>query len=200
MSLIPAPLIRIFFMALFFQALASHGQSNAQVFHDNDFNWTISVPRGFKNVPDTLWAKMQNKGAAAIENTYDVKVENQAHTIFVFNSDQFNYFEANYQPFDSSSDGDYQEAYKSVSDVIYGTLKSQMPNARLDSSYSRETVGGKEFYVFKMAAQLNPQMTMRMLMYSRLFGKKEFSVNIMYVDEAKGKAVLDAWKASTFDK
>jgi len=58
------------------------------MFHNKDFNWSIPIPKGFEKVADSSWAKMQEKGAAAIENTYDTKVDNQAKTIFVFKSDQ----------------------------------------------------------------------------------------------------------------
>ncbi len=37
-------------------------------------------------------------------------------------------------------------------------------------------------------------------MFSRLFNKKEFSVNIMYVDAKKGAQMLDAWRNSKFGK
>jgi len=193
---------RIALFLLLYQTTISYGQSSsdARMFHNNDFNWSIPIPKGFEKVADSSWAKMQDKGAAAIESTYDAKVDNQAKTIFVFKSDQFNYFESNYQPFDTAKDGNYQDVYKNVNDILYGTLKAQMPTAQLDSSYGRENVGGKDFNVFSLDAHINPQFTLHILMYSRLFGKKEFSVNIMYVDPEKGKALLEAWRSSSFDK
>lgn len=42
-------------------------------------------------------------------------------------------------------------------------------------------------------------MTMHSLMYSRLFDDREFSVNIMYVDERQGKRMIEAWTKSTFE-
>ena len=185
---------------LLFQAAICNGQSSstAREIYNKDFKWKVSIPEGFELVPDTAWTGMQNKGAAAVEKTYDMKVENQAKTIFVFRSDQFNYFESNYQPFDSSKDGNYLETYKGVDDVLYGTFKAQMPDARIDSSFTTEIIGGLEFYVFNVNIHINEAFTLHLLMYSRLFGKKEFTVNIMYVDAAKGKSMLEAWKASTF--
>jgi phosphoribosylaminoimidazole carboxylase (NCAIR synthetase) len=40
----------------------------------------------------------------------------------------------------------------------------------------------------------------RLFMFSRPFGDKEFTVNIMYVDEEKGIRMMSAWKKSTFGK
>ena len=160
----------------------------------------VTIPEGFEMVPDSLWIGMQNKGAAAVEKTYDTKVENHARTIFVFNSDQFDYFESNWQPFDSATDGNYQATYKKVDDILYGTFRAQMPNVKIDTTFGAETIGGLELYVFNIAIHINEQANLHLIMYSRLFGKKEFTVNIMFLDEKKGKAMMGAWKASTFGK
>ena len=37
-------------------------------------------------------------------------------------------------------------------------------------------------------------------MYSRLFDKKEFSVNIIFIDEKKGQLMLESWRNSTFSE
>jgi hypothetical protein len=37
-------------------------------------------------------------------------------------------------------------------------------------------------------------------MYSRLFGKREFTVNIMYIDESLGQQMKAAWLNSKFAK
>jgi hypothetical protein len=39
---------------------------------------------------------------------------------------------------------------------------------------------------------------MNVLMYSRLIDDQDFSVNIMYTDEEKGKKMLEAWQTSRF--
>ena len=169
-------------------------------YYSKEFNWRVTIPAGFEPVPDTTWARMQNKGAAAMEQTVGGKIENHAKTIFVFRQDQFDYFESNYQPFDSASGVDYQEQSRTVGDVVYQTFQAQIPNATMDSSYTTELIGGLTFYLFSMDVHINPQATLHMRMYSRLFATKEFSVNIMYVDPNKGKPMQDAWRKSTFGK
>lgn len=141
---------------------------------------------------------MQNKGADAIEKTYDAKVENKAKTIFVFKSDQFNYFESNYQPFDTITDGSYLESFRNVNSLLYGTFEAQMPNVKLDSSSSQEIIDGKAFQTFKVRIAFPNKMVMDFLMYSRLFEDKEFTVNIMTVDNDKQRVLLNAWKNSKF--
>jgi hypothetical protein len=142
---------------------------------------------------------MQTRGAEAIEKTYDAKVENRATTIFVFQSDQLNYFESNYQPFDSETEGDYLESFKNVNKLIYGTFEAQLPQAKLDSSSSSEAINGKVFQTFKVNITIADKSVLEWVMYSRLFGTREFTVNIMTADEEKRKILLNAWRNSKFD-
>lgn len=168
--------------------------------YNKDFNWTITIPENFENVSAVEWAKMQNKGADAIEKTYNDEVVNQAKTIFVFKSGQLNYFESNYQPFDTAIDGDYLESCKNVNNILYETFITQMPDIKIDSISTVEKIDNLEFQAFKMKIEYPNKMIMNALMFNRLFDNKEFSVNIMYVDDKKGEQMLDSWKKSKFTK
>ena len=142
--------------------------------------------------------KMQNKGADAIEKTYDEKIENNSKTIFVFKSDQFNYIESSYQPFDTTKDGNHDESFNQVNKLLYGTFEAQMPNAKLDSSSTKETISGLTFSKFRITILFPNKMIMELLMFSRLFDKQEFTVNITTIDKEKQRILLDAWKNSKF--
>lgn len=168
--------------------------------HNKDFKWTITIPAGFDTVSAEKWAKMQNRGTDAIEKTYDGKVENNAKAIFVFQNDQFNYFESNYQPFDTVKDGNYLESFREVNNVLYGTFEAQMNGAKLDSVSSTQTINGLVFQTFKVVITFPNKMVMNLQMFSRLFDKKEFTVNIMTVDKLKEKELLECWLSSKFDR
>jgi len=187
-----------FLIAGLFLVQVACPQSNSREFYNQQFNWKITIPTGFDSVPPAVWEMMQNRGANAIEKTYDAKVENRAQTIFAFRTDMFNYFAANYQPFDTATDGNYEETFKAVNDVLYGTFEAQLPGAKLDSASSVETIGGLQFHTFKTIITIPGKVVIEMLMYSRLFGKYEFTVNIMTTDKEKQQALLKAWRGSTF--
>lgn len=193
--------LKYFLFCLILTLQSCNGQSSPkkEIFN-KDFNWTITIPENFENVSAEDWTKMQNKGADAIEKTFDGEVINQAKTIFVFKSDQLNYFESNYQPFDIATDGNYLESCKNVNDVLYETFKTQMPNVKIDSTKSVEKIDNLEFQAFKMKIEYPNKMVLNVIMYSRLFEKKEFTVNIMYVDNKKGEMMTEAWKNSKFSK
>jgi hypothetical protein len=141
---------------------------------------------------------MQNKGIDAIEKTYEGEVINQSKTICVFQSDQLNYFECNYQPFDPSVDGDYLKSCREVDEVLYETFKAQLPGIKIDTTRTVETIDNLVFQILKMKIEYPNKVTLNLLMFSRLFDKREFSVNIMYVDELKGEEMLECWRGSKF--
>ena len=189
-------------ISLAFLIQSCTGQSNPEKeVYNEDFKWTITIPKNFESVSAEEWGKMQNKGTEAIGKTLGEEVDmNHLKTIFVFKSGQHNYFESNYQPFNPDTDGDYIENCNRINDVLLATFKAQMPDAKIDSTKTVETIDNLEFQTFKIQVVYPNKMVMRLLMYSRLFDRKEFSVNITYVDEAKGEQMLDSWTKSKFTK
>ena len=187
-----------FVMMLAISGCTSQQQSKPQTLHNAEFDWTITIPEGFESVSAEDWEKMQNKGAQAVENTYGEQVENLSTVIFVFRNGQFNYLEANYQPFDPAIDGDYQASCKGVNEILYETFRTQIPNASLDSTSSVQLVSGLEFQKFDITIGLPNGVKLKSEMYSRLFGDRDFSVNIMYADEEPGEKMMSAWLSSTF--
>ena len=189
------------FLIVLILVFSCKGQTKAKqkTIYNRDFKWTISIPAGFDTVSSEKWTKMQKRGADAIEKTYDAQIENRAKTLFVFQNDQFNYFESNVQPFDSTIDGNYVESFKEVNKYLYGTFEAQMKDAKLDSSSSTQVISGLLFQTFKMVVIMPNKMVMNWQMYSRLFGNEEFTVNIMTVDKQKEKELLNSWLNSKFD-
>lgn len=165
-----------------------------------DFKWSITVPENFETVSPEDWKIMQNKGEKAIEDTFGQDIINQSKTIFVFKSGQGNVLEANYQPFDKSVDGDYLESWNFVIDALYETFKTQLPKAKIVRKNSVEKIDNLEFNVHSMEIAMPNNLFMTTIMYSRLFGKREFTLNIMYINKEKGKIMLEAWRNSKFDK
>jgi hypothetical protein len=177
----------------------SQTQSNSKIIHNKDFNWTITIPENFNSVNENEWNNTQQKGKNAIEKTFGTEMTNQATTIFTFVSGQFNNFEANYQPYDIEIDRNYLEASNDVNKILYQTFEAQMPQAKLDSISSVQKISGLEFQRFDVIIDFPNGMKMRSIGFSRLFDKKEFTVNITSVDEKTEKQMLDAFLNSKFE-
>jgi hypothetical protein len=177
----------------------SQTESNPKVIHNKDFNWTITIPEDFNSINESDWNKIQQRGKEAIEKTFGEEIINQATTIFKFEKGQFNNFEANYQPYDIEIDGDYFETYKEVNLIMYQTMEAQMPKAKLDSISSKQKISGLEFQRFDITIDFPNGMKMKTIGLSRLFDKKEFTVNITAVDEKIAKEMLEAFLNSKFE-
>ncbi len=188
----------ILFIAISFTAAAQ--VEAGKEFHYKPFNWRIIIPKGTNVVSEQEWNRLEQKGAEAIEKTFGEKIESNASTLFVVKYDDMNYFEANQQPYDSITDPDYPAYFRSVNEVLYETFKEQIPNGTIDTASSEELIAGLLFQKFRISIGLPNNMVIRLFMYSRPFADKEFTVNIMYVDEEKGIRMMSAWKNSTFGK
>jgi hypothetical protein len=189
----------IFGLALMVYGCNGQASSRKPIYNE-DFKWSIIIPENFENVSAEQLARLEKKGADAIGKTYDAKIDNQTKTIFAFRSDKLNYFESNYQDFDPAIDGDYVESCKNVNIVLYETFKAQMPGIEIDTISTNKTIDDLDFRSFHMRVVYPNKMVLHFMMFSRLFDKKEFTVNIMYVDKEKGDQMLEAWSSSTFGK
>jgi hypothetical protein len=171
-----------------------------QRLYNKTFDWSITIPRGFDTVSKKQWDKIQKRGIEAIEKTYEEKVENNSKNIFVFKSGSQNYFESSYQPFDTAADGNYAAVCRDVYNIACETLMAQIPGIELDTLTTSEKIDKLDFTKFRMKANYPNGMQMHMIMYSRLFGKNDFSVNMMYFDTTKGALMLESWRNSKFLK
>lgn len=194
---------KFIFLILFLSSFVSgfsQGKTKSKNFYNKDFKWTIAIPEDFENVSPKEWAKMQDRGKEAIENTMNEEVTNQATVLFAIKNGQFNYMESNYQPFDEEVDGNYQETMAALNAILYETFTNQMPDAKVDTSTTTTEISGLTFRTFNIRLEFPNGIVMNTIMFSRLFGKRDFTVNIVYVDELEGKKMKDAWFGSKFGK
>jgi hypothetical protein len=184
---------------LFSHTIYSQNSSKNE-YYNGEFNWKIVIPENFQYINEQELNRLQEKGEEAIEKTFGEDVTNQSKKIFAFNSGKFNYFESSHQPFDIEIDGDYITTCKGVNSIVYETINTQMPGSKIDTLSSKEIINNLEFQKFNIKVSLPNGLVMNMIMYSRLFDKKELSVNIIYVDEKKGQLMLESWRNSTFSE
>jgi hypothetical protein len=191
----------IFFFSIvifFFNNCTPHAKE--RYIYDKQFKWRITIPENFEEVTIDEALELQKQGIDSLGKTIGTKVENHAKNIFDFKSGELNHFLSNYQPFDTLEDGNYLELCKAIDGVVYETFKTQMPGTKIDSITSVEVIDGLEFQSFKLKLIYPNKMVMNFILYTRLFGKKQFSCNIIYADIEKGNLMFSAWKNSKFEK
>lgn len=193
-------LIRLcFFLVFAFQQGNCQSSNVSDTLNITEFKWTVVVPENFQPVNQEDWNKELQKGMDLLEDTYDEEIENQSVTLFIYKNGQFNTFEANWQPYDVQVDGDYMETYADVNKVIYKAFEEQLVGTKLDSLTTVQDVSGLQFNRFDVALDFPNGMKLKAISFSRLFDKKELTLNITYIDEKLGEKVMEAFLNSKFD-
>lgn len=186
-------------LMLLINVCKARGDTTQNELYNKEYNWHITLPESFKRISNEDFGKLQENGTKMIEKTVDGKIENHATPIFVFKADQLDYFESNSQPFDPSVDGDHEAMNKALNNILYKTMAQQIPHAEIDSATTAETIDKRVFKRFSIAVTLPNKVVMHMLMYNKLFDKKELTISIVYVDPVKGNKLLTAWRNSKFE-
>jgi hypothetical protein len=168
-----------------------------RVLYNKEFDWMIAIPQSFDSMTPEEVRMMQGRGVRAMEDTYDIEIEQKGGTIFAFKNEQTTLFHSNWQPFDSTA-ASYDEGSRTLNKMIYRTFEKNIPGANLDSASSTENISGLEFKVFKVGVTLPNTPPLDCWYFRRLFDKKELLVNITSADPPKKEAILQAWRASKF--
>jgi hypothetical protein len=169
-------------------------------YYNKDFNWRITIPENFTSMDSAEIAGMQKKGAAHFDKANNTKSEDHATLLFSVKTDPMNHFECSYQPFNPAVDGDYVTTKQAINDMLYKTITTQLQGVKVDTATSVEKINNLEFHTYNTTVTYPNKMVLHMLLYYRLFDKKEFAMNIFYKDDEKGQQMLNAWKSSIFGK
>lgn len=180
--------------------LSANGQSDSSgtVFTSKEFKWKMVIPAGYKPMGEEEWGKMQKRGEAALEKANNIEVENHAVTLFVYRLDAMHSIDANWQVLSKEDTKDMESINRLVGDAVYNAMKSQVGNATIDTAYHKEPIDGLTFNVFTLKVEMKPGKYLHMVMFSRLFGQKEFSFNCVAVDNEKLDTAIAAFRRSTF--
>ncbi|PTN09732.1 hypothetical protein [Mangrovibacterium marinum] len=184
--------------AAIFVATASFAQTETETstFYSAEFNWHIDLPPGFEQIEAAVWDLQKGVPDSLLTDSLD---HGYPKTILAFKSADYNYFESNWQHYDKLERGDYQDHCQSVANQLYQTFADQFPEAQIDTASSNQLVGTLDFEKFVLKMTLPNGVTLNSYMYSRLFGDKEFSANVFYVNNELGTMLLQSWLYSRFE-
>ncbi|SMC66262.1 hypothetical protein [Moheibacter sediminis] len=190
--------ISIFLTIFFLFAACKKQNSDYREIKFKRFNWTLNIPKSFEAVSKQDWEKHQNRGTQAIENTLGETIENNSKIIFIFKKSNLNIFEASFQPFDESIDGNHSDSFDMVNEILTETFNNQIPDIIIDEERSVEMIDGLKFQVNKIKLTYPNNTKFYNEMHSTLIGKEELTVNIMYTDEKLGEIMRESFLSSKF--
>lgn len=163
--------------------------------------WKVEVPGDFTVMDSAQIEAINQKGANAIEKTYDTTVDFRAtKTLISITKGQYNYLASTITPFDQKLDGDWQEANVALKNVIVETFQTQTPLMNVDTLSGVESIDGLEFQKFHVIINYPNKMVMNTYMYSRLYKGFDYGINISYTDDKIGKELMSILKTSKFRK
>jgi hypothetical protein len=174
-------------------------QKNEKIIYIKDFKWTITIPENFDSIKAIEWERLKNVGKSETLNSTGVTVIPSSKTILAFKKQKINYIDASYTIIDYTDKEEYLEVLKYGTSVIYNTFKTKLPNSKLDTLYSEEKIDGLLFQTFKLIINISKSQTIEVRSYSRIFGDKQFVINIIADNEENLKFLLNAWENSKFE-
>lgn len=181
--------------------LATYGQEKKdEKIFIKEFNWTMISPEGFERMSQEEIDHLRNRGIQVLENGTGEELVDEVTVLFWIKKGTLNSLEANYQPFDEEVDGDYDETFDDVNEISVAAIKDQFPQIQIDTVTSIEKIDRLNFRKFYMKLTYPGGVVLHNHSYSYLFGDKEFTVSISYVDEKFGQQMLNAWLKSKFRK
>ena len=183
--------------------VVKHDTSSQTVFFDTKFKWRILIPKGFDTVSAKVYASLQKQGIEDLEKTANQNVQEDsiATRICAYQSNIFNYFEANKVTFDSKIYGNFYTCCRQDDDQIYAYYKKILfDDLKIDTIITNEKIDGYDFRRFQLHIEFGNKRELNMDVYSRLFDDKEFTLVIVYANRKKGDLILSAWRKSTFGK
>lgn len=164
-----------------------------------EYKWSLEIPRFLVEENKDAYAQFAEAGLGAVENTYDVSLQNKAKTLFAFKTADNDMFAATSEPYNMQARGDYNESIEYNYDLFYKALATQRPDMKIDTAKLTVEISGRIFKRMKMKG-IYPDNTVKYtITYSHLYNNNELTVSIMYDDVEKGELMDSAFKKSKFD-
>lgn len=190
--------ILLLFLTVF--TLQCKGQDTLKQLFFPELGWTIKLdPSKFA---DTIqFQSIAQKANKAINQTYntDLDLINAVHPLFTIVDGNYNLFASTINAFDSTLFNTWQQSYAASKKLIIDVLNNQAGIKIIDTLSGREMIDGLRFETFRMKT-LYPDKKIIMTTYwfYRKQNQYDFSVNISFTDEQKGKMFLDIFRNSKF--
>lgn len=185
----------IFYLFIGLQICTAQTKANQETLHIEDFNWTVPIPENFTPVEKSAWGKLSKKNIEILGED----IRNQEVTIFAYQHNKFNKFDAVWQPYDAEICGDYFELNAEANTVMHQMYESQLPGANFDSISKKQSISGLEFERFDVTIDFPDVIKMKVIRFYRLFGDKQYNMYITIIDEKVGERMLAAFLNSKFE-
>lgn len=188
-------------MSLVFVSGLSFGQPGGKPFFFSEVGWSLVIPADFK-IMDSLDDRAKNEqGKKLIEKSTDIIADySETKTLISATKGQLNYFNATVTPFDPVTDGDHDDANKSVKDILHKTFRDQLPSGKIDTISTSISIDGLEFDKFQLTISQDEAVIVNMVLISKLYKGFDFGISYVYVDQQTKEQIESMLNESKFEK
>ena len=163
-----------------------------------EFKWQIKIPAFLASQNMEEWKRVQDAGRRAIGSAYNIDIKKVVHTVFIFKSNDDSYFEAVSEPISKDQADNYLETCERMNNIVYNTIRTQVPSARIDTVKGVEFIDKLPFQYLKINLTFPGGQSKTTISYRRVFEENELTVSIMYADQGSGNKILWAFENSNF--
>lgn len=181
--------------------LNCEGQDSSKQFFFPQVGWTI-IANPTKFADSSLFNSITRKANSAMNDTYgtDIDLAKEVHSLFTIIDGNYNLFGSTINLFDSSIFPTWELSYLASKQMILNVLENQSPALKiLDTLSGYEIIDGLRFEKFYMKTFYPSQsLTMNTYWFYRKQNQYDFSINISFTDDEKGKLFLEILRKSRF--
>ena len=188
-------------IAFNFISINIFGQTEGQLVTFNDVGWTIKVPADFKTVDSSVRAANVEKGKGILDSSISRKINmSKVKNLISAARDRFNYFIVNLSNSTSITNENWEAADSLAKVIYYKSFLSQMPQAKVDTTYAIETIDGREFKKFKIDLIADKRIIIHSFFLSKFYRGHLLSISYLYTDTKAGEEIENMLTASKFER
>ncbi len=168
---------------------------------DDQTGFRMALPESFSELDAKTKKEQFQAGKRKMDQLHDSTfVLSNVDKAHLYKHDDNNIFVLNIQNYNVENQGEYDEAIRDNRKFLFQTQQLNFPEARIDSSSSREMIDGVEFNKFILNTTISKDKTMHVINYNKLLKDKDFTASVIFSDEDRGKEILKAFKNAKFRK
>lgn len=163
-----------------------------------EFEWTLNVPKDFKDVPSKTRMESQKKGVKMIESAYpDTKVNIVARNLFHFNNGKYNSMQAQFS--ELSSEQSFIDKFNEANEIVIKAFTKERPNTKIEKKISNKIIDGLEFKMFNLKTNNDNGENYEFTVYTRMFDNKQLEIIILSNEVEKRKLIEKSILESKFN-
>ena len=163
-----------------------------------EFEWTLNIPKDFKDVPSKTRMESQKKGVKMIESAYpDNEVNIVARNLFHFNNGKYNSMQAQFS--ELNSEQNFVDKFNEANEIVIKAFTKDRPNTKIEKKISEKIIDGLEFKMFNLKTQNENGENYEFTVYSRMFKRKQLEIIILSSEVEKRKLIEKSILESKFN-